>query len=92
KQEIRKVEGYFVVDGLGAHVQHWIWDGTPLEIWKPKTYSRYSAGVYGEYDITELYDHVTDFVALDGETLTLIPNNEFRESDRFPIGTKSIEE
>ena len=83
KRGILEVEGYFVIDGLGSHVRHWIWDGTPLEIWRPKTYSRYSAGVYDEYDITELHDHVTDFVVIDGEKITLIPNNEFRESKYF---------
>lgn len=81
KQGILTVKGCFVVDGVGSHVWHWIWDGTPLEIWQPKTHSHYSAGVYGEYDITELYDHVTDFVAIDGKTITLIPNNEFDGTD-----------
>ncbi len=60
------------------------------EIWHAKTISRYSDGVYSREDITLMYAHVTDFVAIDGEKITLIPNNEFRESDRFPIERKSI--
>ena len=55
-------------------------------IWHAKTISRYSDGVYSREDITLMYAHVTDFVVIDGETLTLIPNNEFRESGRFRLG------